>query len=164
MSTPKNRIFRSDSKKAVLEDLFLFLDATVNINAGDLCVFDDTNKLVVPTTGDPGDGALFLGISPVTIVNGNLKSPYQGTAVDASEKNTGSVGPFYGVTAKLILETGDNFVKGGLVYLSATDPQNVQVTANGTAIGIFVDNTVASAAAGQEGLVKLTSNFRSMSF
>lgn len=159
MTTAKNRIVRSDNMFAILEDIGNMLDATVDINEGDLCYFDDANNLVKATDGTAGHGALFLGISPVTIVDGKLQSPYQGTAVDASEKGSGIPGPRAGVTAKLKLKSGDTFNPGDVVYLSATDAQTVQSVANGDSIGIYLGKTVV-AGASSEGLIKLGARFR----
>lgn len=155
----KNRIVRSDRMFAILEDIVNFL-GTQSFDEGDLLVFDDTNNLVVKTTGGIGEGALFLGISPVTVVSGKLKSPYTGTAVDASEKASGVPGPRAGVTAKLKLKSGATFNPGDPVYLDAAgDTQTVQAAANGDSIGIYIGKTV-TAGATSEGDIKLGARFR----
>lgn len=156
----KQRIVRSDSMKAVLEDITNFLSAQ-SFDLGDLMIFDDATNTVVKVTGAATDGDLFLGISPVTVVSGKLKSPYSGTAVDASEKAAGVPGPRSGVTAKMKLKSGATFNPGDLVYVdAAADTQTVQVAANGSAIGIYIGKTV-TAGATSEGDVKLGSRFRS---
>jgi hypothetical protein len=159
VSNPKNRILYEINKNAALDDIQDGVDSTISFNEGDLLYFDDTNNLVKPTTGGGTDGATFLGISRVTVVSGKLKSPYSGTAVDASEKAGRIPGPVCGVVAKMIGTTGDVMAYGDPVYVSATSPQHVQKTANGTLIGYFVGKPV-TVAAGQEIECRLVNQFR----
>lgn len=155
----KNRVVFEIAKNAALDDIQNFLDATISFEQGDLLYFDDTANLVKKTTGANTDGATALGISRVTVVSGKLASPYQGTAVDASEKSGRIPGPVFGVVAKMVLTTGDAMAPGDPVYVSAVGPQQVQKTANGTAIGYYIGPT-KTAAAGDEGECRLVNNFR----
>jgi hypothetical protein len=146
MSTPKNRITRSVSPKSVFEDATAMVDATVSYNQGDLLRFDDTNNLIAKFSAET-DGSTFLGIASETVVNGALKSPYQGTAVDAAAALGHVPGPVAGVQAKLILKTGDSINPGDLVYWFGDQT----VTVTGTVrIGRYQGKAIASAAAGTE--------------
>lgn len=159
MSSPKNRIVRSDNMFAILEDISNFLSSQ-SFNEGDLIVFDDATNTVVVTTGAAAEADFLLGVSPVTVVSGKLKSPYTGTAVDASEKAGGVPGPRAGVTAKMKLKSGATFNPGDAVYLDAAgEAQTVQAAANGSSIGIYIGKTV-TAGATSEGDVKLGARFR----
>jgi hypothetical protein len=100
-----------------------------------------------------GNSANFLGVAVNTVVSGVPKSPYQGTAVDASEGLSDMAGPLYNVVATLILDTGSTLAPGAAVYLSNTDAQHVSPTANGTSqIGIYTgtQGSLSSSAAGQK--------------
>jgi len=112
---------------------------------------------VKPTTGAAGDGAAILGISPVTIVAGVLKSPYS-TATDASEKPTGIPGPVFGVEASMKLKSGDAFHPGDPIYTSSVDAATVTITSNGTAIGHFVGPTVTAGSASL-GVCRIYNNY-----
>lgn len=160
-STSNNNIVRSIRPGAVFEDIQNMVNSSISINQGDLCYLDTTNHLVKPVTGAATDGAKILGVSPVKIVSGLIPSPYQGTAVDASQKATSIPGPVYGVQASLTLKTGDAFNPGDQVYVTATDPQTVSITANGSSIGVYVGLAVASATAGQTGIVHVGSRYPS---
>jgi len=160
-SLSDNIIVRSIRPGAVFEDIQNMVNSSISINQGDLCFLDTATHLVKPTTGGATEGAKILGISPVKIVSGLIPSPYQGTAVDASQKATSIPGPVYGVVGKLTLKTGDAFNPGDQVYVTATDAQTVSVTANGSSIGVFVGVAVASATAGQKGEVHVGSRYPS---
>jgi hypothetical protein len=157
-TSPLNRVVREVTKNAALEDISNFLSSAISFNQGDLCYYDTALNLVKPNTGGATQGAQALGIAVVTVVNGVLASPFQGTAVDASEKTSALPGPAFGVEAKLFLTAGDVMTPGIKVYYSATDAQHVQITANGTAIGHYVGASL-TAVAGQEGVIRLYNNW-----
>ena len=158
MSTlPTNRVVRSVNPNSAFAEIKGLLSSAININQGDLCWYDIATHLVKPTTGAAGDGAAILGISPVTIVSGVLKSPYS-TATDASEKPSGVPGPVFGVEASMKLKSGDVFHPGDLVYTSAVDAATVSVTANGTAVGMFVGPQVTAGSASL-GVCRIFNNY-----
>lgn len=160
-TSPVNNIVRGSNAKSVFASAKAVLTSAVSFNQGDMIALDTTNhrlKAVTATT----DAANFLGIAPLTVVSGIVKSPYT-TAVDASMAIESMSGPLYSVDASLILKTGDAFNPGDLVYISAVDAQTVTVTApaspNDLAIGVFADAAVSSAAAGQKALIHVGARY-----
>lgn len=152
MSTSQNNIVRSVRPMAMFESAFSVLSTSVTYNQGDLLAFDTSAKVL--KVAGTADSANLLGVARQKIVNGVAASPYQGTAVDASQAIEDLAGPVFGVVAFFTLKTGDAFNPGDKVYLTS-DPQTVTITnpGDGNYIGIFQDKAVASAAAGQTGNV-----------
>lgn len=144
-----NNIVKEIAPKSLFDDAKAMTSTTEDFNQGDLMVFDSTNK-VIKKAALEADGATFLGVAVVTVVDGKVKSPYQGTAVDAAQALVTIPGPKYGVVAKLTLKTGEALAVGGLVYLDpATGGDGV--AASGTkAIGIYQGPAISSAYAGQK--------------
>lgn len=152
----KDRTYRSDAIKSLFEAGINVDTTAVNCKQGDLMCLDTTNhrlKVVAAT----GDALTFLGVSDVTLVNGVLAGPYDGLTT-----SQGAIiafrGPMYGGVFLMILKTGDAFNPGDKVYLAdATNSQTVSVTDPGDAnfIGVYVGPAIASAAAGQEGQIKI---------
>lgn len=149
MSTAQNNIVREVNLKSLFESALPVLSTAVTYNQGDYITFDQTNLILAPVTGS-GSSANILGIARQTIVNGIAKSPYIGTAVDASQAIEDLAGPAYGVVAFMTLKTGDAFNPGSPVYLTA-DPQTVTSVSAGVSVGVYQDSAVSSAAAGQQG-------------
>jgi len=160
MSTPYNNIVREVAPKSLFESALPVLDSSITCNQGDLIAFDTTNK-VLKVFAATGDAANVLGVSRQTLVQGKLKSPYQGTAVDAAQAIEDMAGPVYGVVASMTLKTGDAFTPGLKVFADPTDPQTVTATdnASGAHIGIFQGKAVASASAGQKGDVLIGARY-----
>lgn len=156
MSTPINNIIRGGSQaKSLFESALPVLSVAVSYNQGDLLAFDTSAKVL--KVAGTGDSANFLGVAINTVVNGLPKSPYPGTAVDASQGASDMGGPVYGVVASLYLTSGDAFVLGAPVYLTS-DPQTVTVTQPGSApyIGLFVgQQAITPAATGTKGDIQL---------
>lgn len=153
MTTANNNITMEVAPVAIIPNMLPFLDSTVNINQGDLCYLDTTAHLVKPLASTAANMTTLLGVSPVTIVSGKLKSSYQGTAVDAAESAVAVSGPISGVQAQFTLVTGDSINPGDLVYQDAAgtgDAQTVTVTnpSGGKAVGVYVGKAIATAAAG----------------
>ena len=152
----KNRTYRSDSAKALFEDGGQVCNNTTSFNQGDLQCFDTATKVirsVVATT----DAATFVGVAQVGVINGVLIGPYTGLT-NVTPAPSKFVGAMYGITASMILKTGDAFADGDKVYLAnGADCQTVSITdpGDGNYIGIYVGPPVAAAAAGQEGLIKI---------
>ena len=142
-----NRILKSVAQKSLYEDATPLTDATISYNQGDLAVLD-SGKIRAIKVGD--DGSNFLGITRESIVNGKLKSPYV-TDVDNSQAISSIPGPVYGVTAKLVLKTGDALNPGYPVYPDpASGTYHVTSTAGALkAIGLYQGPAIASALAGQ---------------
>lgn len=148
MSTiAQNNIVREVAPKSLFESALPVLSTAVTLNQGDLVAFDNTNKIIKAVTGS-GDGAQILGVSPVTLVNGLMPSPVQGTAVDASQAIEDMSGPIYGVVAFFNATAGDAWKPGDKVYIGA-DAQTVTSAAAGSSVGIYQGRAIASAASGQ---------------
>ncbi|MBX4188338.1 MAG: hypothetical protein KW793_04375 [Candidatus Doudnabacteria bacterium] len=156
MSTPINNIIRGGSQaKSLFTSALPVLSSAVTYNQGDLIAFNTSTKVL--KVAATGDGANILGVAVNTVVSGLPKSPYQGTAVDASQGASDMEGPVYGVVASLYLTSGDAFVLGAPVYLTA-DPQTVTVTQPGSdpSIGVFVGQAaITPAASGTKGDIQI---------
>jgi hypothetical protein len=151
MSTAKNNIVRLVAPKSLFESAYGVLSSSVTYNQGDFLALDTVNHVL--KAAGTADIDNLLGIARQSILNGVAPNPYQGTAVDASQAIADVAGPVYGVTAFMVLNTGDAFNMGDKVYLTG-DPQTVTSTdpGSGKACGIFDGPVaVASAAAGQTG-------------
>lgn len=159
-TTGRNNIVRSVNPKSLFESAYPVLSKTLSTwNEGDLLAFDATNACIIAVTGT-GSGANSLGVAVQTVQNGIVPSPYQGTAVDASQGLSDIEGPQYGVVCSMILHTGDSFNPGQKVYISS-DAQTVTSTAAGTSIGIFQGSPVTSAPSGTLGDVLIGANYGS---
>ncbi len=141
-----NNIVKYNAPKAVFEDAKNGLSSAVSWNQGDLLYFDDTNNLIKKPTAET-DGATFLGVARCTIVSGKVASPYN-TDVVASQPIAEVPGPLFGVTANLVIKTGDSIAFGDFVYLDpATGSTGVTVTGT-KKIGIYQGPAITGAAAG----------------
>lgn len=145
MSTSRNNIVREVAPKSVFESARWVLSSSVTYNQGDLLAFDTSSKIL--KVAGTADAANLLGVARQKIVSGVAASPYQGTAVDASEGISDVAGPVYGVVASFTPKTGDSFTPGCFVYMTA-DPQTVTVTDPGSSdhIGVYQGPTVTGAA------------------
>lgn len=142
-----NKKVRDVALKTVVPDIKPMIDSTTSFNQGDLLVFNATSKKVVLPSLET-EGATFLGVAPVTIVNGHVKDVY-GTDVDAATAITAVPGPEYGSVWKLVLKTGDAITAGALVYLDpASGTRHVSITGT-KAIGVY-QGAALTAVAGQE--------------
>lgn len=157
-SVSKDRVYREDDLKALFEAGINFVDSTISFNQGDLMCYDTGSNLIRKVAATT-DGVTFLGIAPVKIVSGVLAGPYTGLSdLTSVAQPQAFLGPIYGVTANMILKTGDAFLDGVKVYLAnGENCQTVSVTdpGDGNYIGLYVGDSIASAAAGQEGQIKL---------
>jgi hypothetical protein len=146
MSSPKNNIVRSVAPKSLFESALPVLDNTVTYNQGDLIAFDTNNGVLkAAATGDIDN---LLGVARQTLIDGVMPSPYQGTAVDASQAIEDVAGPVYGIVASMVLLNGDTFNPGDKVYLTA-DPQTVTVTnpGSGKNCGIYQGRAITAGSA-----------------
>jgi hypothetical protein len=150
MSTAYNNIVRSVAPKSLFESALPVLSTAVTYNQGDLIAFDTTNHILKPVAAS-GDATNLLGVARQTVVSGKIASPYQGTAVDASQAIEDFAGPVYGIVASLVLTTGDTISSGQKVYLTTSDPQTVTVTdtfGGGHNVGIYQGKAITSAPSG----------------
>lgn len=145
MTIAVNNIVRSVAPKSKFESALPVLSTAVSYNQGDLIAFNTSSKiLAVATTGNMAN---LLGVARQTIVNGVAQSPYQGTAVDASQGISDLAGPVYGVVAFFKTTVGDSYTPGAAVYMGA-DAQTVTVTDPGSndSIGIYQGRALTGAA------------------
>ncbi len=151
MTTPINNIVRGGAQgRSIFPSALPLLSSSVNYNQGDLLCYDGSNHVLI--TAATGNFANFLGVAVNTVVNGLPKTPYQGTAVDASEGASDMAGPLYNVVVSLTLDTGSSLAPGAPVYISSVGPQNVAATdpGSGDSIGIYTgtQGTISGSAAG----------------
>jgi hypothetical protein len=147
-----NKIVRSVAPKTIFADAYALTSTTADFEQCDLMVYDATTKKIIKPAAE-ADCATFLGVAQVAVVDGKIKSPYQGTAVDAAQAIGALPGPVYGVEVKLVLKTGDALNPGDLVYADpASGARHVQA-AGTKAIGVYQGAAIASAVAGQEIIV-----------
>ncbi len=141
-----NRIVRDEHlASSMFESALGVIDNTVTINQGDLICLKSG---LLANASAEADGASFLGISRVSLVNGKILSPYQGTAVDGAQAIVDIAGPIYGCVARLSLKAGDTVAPGALVYLNPANG-TFSVQAAGTkAIGIYVGYSSITGAVG----------------
>lgn len=144
-TTAVNNIVRSVAPKSKFESALPVLSTAVTYNQGDLIAFDTTNKVLIPAA--TGNMANLLGVARQTVVAGVVKSPYIGTAVDASTGFSDVAGPVYGVVAFFKTTVGDSFTPGCAVYMGA-DVQTVTVTDPGSndSVGIYQGRAFTGAA------------------
>lgn len=151
----KNRTYREDSPKALFENGGNFCSTAISFNQGDLQCFDTGTQLIRSVTAT-ADAATFVGVAQVAVVSGVLVGPYTGLT-DVTPAPSQFVGPMYGITSNMILNTGDTFTPGCKVYL--VDGQNCQTVGvsdpgGGNFIGLY-DGPLVTAVAGQEGPIKI---------
>jgi hypothetical protein len=156
MSTARNNIVKSNRPGSLFDDCSKLVSSTTDWNQGDLIVL--VAGVLKPLDEATAQGALLVGVARQTIVDGKQLSPYQGTAVDAAQARSSLAGPISGVTATLVLKTGDAFAPGALVYGVDADPQTVTSVLDGAPVGVYNGPNVASAAAGQLGEICVTQN------
>lgn len=149
INAPVNRIRRDEHlAKSHFESALGVIDTSLSFNQGDLLCFDSATHLIqVPSAETDGDS--FLGISRVSIVNGKILSPYQGTAVDGAQAITDIAGPIYSCVASLLLNQGETISPGDLVYLNPAFAAYSIQTSGTKAIGHYVG--VGSVTAGSGG-------------
>lgn len=152
-TTAYNNIIRGGAQgRSIFPSLLPVISTSVSFNQGDLLTFNTSTNVVQAAV--TGQSDKLLGVAINTIVLGIPKSPYQGTAVDASEGLSDMGGPLYSVVATLILDTGSTLVPGQKVYVSNTDAQHVTPTQPGsdTACGVYSGSqgSLSGSAAGQK--------------
>lgn len=157
MTTATNNIVRSVSPKSLFESAYPVLSSSSNWNQGDMLAFDATNKILNAVTGT-GSAANLCGVAVQTIVNGKVPSPYQGTAVDASQAISDVEGPQYGVVCAFYLTSGNAFTPGVKVYIGA-DAQTVSTTATGSSVGIYQGAAVTPSGSGTVGDVLIGARY-----
>jgi hypothetical protein len=142
-----NNITRSVAPKSLFESAKAVISAAVSFNQGDLI---SLNGGVLTAYTTETTAVNLLGVARQTVVSGVVKSPYSGTAVDASVALEDLVGPVYGVIAKFKVKTSDSLTPGCLLYLAGTDAQTLTVTDPGTHDHMGIYQGAAATAAATE--------------
>ena len=138
-----NTLRRKIATKSLFESALAALSSDVSFNQGDLLYFDTSGKLINTLTQE-SDAATFLGIAPVTVVNGKIPSPYS-TPVDGSRAITEIPGPQYGDVHAVLGKPGDAFTEGCAVYASPTDGDRYVSVSGTKQIGIYNGAAVTAA-------------------
>lgn len=150
MSIAFNNLIREvNPGRSLFASLKPVLSTACTWNQGDILTYDATNNVLKAATGS-GSGANLVGVAVNTIVAGIMPSPYQGTAVDASQAIEDASGPLFGNVFQMNMVSGDAWQPGQLAYLTG-DPQTVTSAATGSAVGVYQGAAVASAVTGQFG-------------
>lgn len=159
-TTSNNNIVRSPCPNSIFEAAKNGISSAVSWNQGDLLFLDTTAHLIKPIATEATDALTFLGVARQSIVSGVLKSPYSGTAVDASQGASEIAGPAFGVEAQMQLKSGDSFVFGQKVYAVDAAPQTVASADPGSHayVGIYVGPAV-TAGASSFGAVRIVSQY-----
>ncbi len=148
-----NKVARRVARNTIIADIAAFVGASSTWNQGDLLILDTTNNIVAKAAVQ-SDGQNFLGISPVTIVNGKLPSIYS-TDTD-SALGIGSIpGPEFGDEYFVTLKAGDAVVPGSKLYLAPlSNAQTVSVTGN-KQVGTYIGPAMTAATGGSTIVAKL---------
>lgn len=150
MSIANNNLIREvNPGRSLFASLKPVLSTACTWNQGDILKYDPTNDVLKPVTGS-GDGGLVVGVAVNSITAGIMPSPYQGTAVDASQAIEDAAGPLFGNVFSMALNTGDSWVPGQKAYLTG-DPQTLTSAVTGAFVGIYQGPAVTSAASGTYG-------------
>jgi hypothetical protein len=136
-----NTVVKEIAIKQVFPDVKNLTDSTVSYFQGDIMIFDTTTKLVRAATAE-SECVTLLGIADANIYLGKPFSPYYNTPVDAAQAVPAINGPIYGMTAKLILKSGDSLTAGAAVFAYQNNSDTVYgkqyCQAAGTkAIGVY---------------------------
>lgn len=123
----KNTLVRKIATKSVFESAIGVITSEVSLNQGDHVIFDRVNR-VLALASDEAGGVDYLGIMPVTIVNGKSPNPVS-TPVDASQAIFETPGPQYGDVHNCLLKPSDTVNPGDDLYLApATGRRYVSVS------------------------------------
>jgi hypothetical protein len=159
MSSSVNNLIREvNPGRSLFASLIPVLSTSCTWNQGDLLTYDQTNNIVNAVTGS-GSGANIVGVAVNAITKGVMPSPYQGTAVDASQAIEDAAGPLYGNVFSFLINTGDSFKPGDQAYLTG-DPQTLTSAATGSSVGIYQGAAVTSAPSGTYGDFLIGSRYR----
>jgi predicted RecA/RadA family phage recombinase len=158
-SYPAN-IFQGSPGKTLFESGKSVSSSASNWVQGDF-VYLDTGNHILNRVSSTGNAATIMGVADNVVTAGKLAGPYDGlTAVDASQVTPEFTGARYGVVSQPKLKASDAFHPGDKVYLSdGGDTQTVTSSdpGDGNYVGIYVGVTVASAASGQRGFIRVGS-------
>lgn len=136
----KNNTARRVATNTVIADVKALVTPSLSYNAGDFLIMD-TSSHVLAAPAAESEGATFLGVSPVTIVNGKIPSGYT-TDTDDSLGISSLPGPTFGDEYLCTPKDGDSFTPGCAVYLDpATATNGVQV-AGSKIVGVYTGPAV----------------------
>lgn len=157
MAVFSNTVARRIARKTLIPDLQAVVDATSTWNQGDLLVFDvGTAKVILPAAET--EGATFLGISPISIVDGNFPPIYR-TDTEPPTGFPASAGPEYGDEHHVMLKGGDTLAPGGAVYLDPVSGPNFVQAAGTKQIGLYSGPAVTAPAAGLDVVILIGARY-----
>ncbi len=148
-----NKIARRVARNTIIADIVNFIGASSTWNQGDLLILDTTNNIVAKAAVQ-SDGANFLGISPVTLVNGKFPSSYS-TDVDASVGFCSVPGPEFGDEYYVTLKAGDAVVPGSKLYLAPLTGANVVSITGNKQVGTYIGPAMTAVTGGSTIVAKL---------
>lgn len=152
-----NKVARRVARNTIIADIIAFIGASSTWNQGDLLIFN-TSLNIVAKAAVQSDGANFLGVSPISIVNGKMPSSYT-SDTDASQNPASMPGPEFGDEYFVTLKAGDSVVPGSALYLAPlTGAQVVSVTGN-KQVGVYIGPALVAAAGGTTIVAKLFATF-----
>ena len=99
---PKNTLARKIATKTLIPDIQAVVTVASSWDQGDLLVFDALNKVIKKPALET-EGATFIGISPIKVVDGKPPKAYV-TDVDASAAIPAQMGPEYGDMHRVLLK------------------------------------------------------------
>lgn len=144
-----NSLAREIATKTIYPNATPLIPLSLSFNEGDLLCYDSSAHLIKLPTAET-DGATFLGVAPITVVNGKPKAAYV-TDVDASVGQPAMPGPQYGSVYYVHLKAGDAVVPGSALYIDATGTVGRNVTSTGTKqIGIYQGPALTAPTGGQQ--------------
>lgn len=148
MGVKSNTLVKRIATKSVFADIKLMVDVSSDFTQGDLVVFNTSSKKIV-LAADETDGANFLGVMPVTLVDGKYPAVYN-TDVDAAVGTPALPGPEYGSEYLVNIKAGEVLTVGCDLYLDpASGSRSVQVTGT-KAVGIYQGKAVTVPTGGLE--------------
>ncbi len=148
-----NKVARRVARNTIIADIKDFIGASSSWNQGDLLILDTTLN-VVAKAAVQSDGANFLGISPVSIVNGKLPSIYS-TDVDAALGYGSIPGPEFGDEYFVTLKAGDAVVPGSKLYLAPLTGANVVSVTGNKQVGTYIGPALVAVTGGTVIVAKL---------
>ena len=148
-----NKIARRVARNTIIADVQSFIGASTSWNQGDLLILNTTTNTVARAAVQ-SDGANFLGMAPVTIVNGKLPEIYT-TDVDSALGYGSIPGPEFGDEYFVTLKAGDAVVPGTALYLAPLTGYNVVSITGNKQVGIYIGPAMTAATGGSTIVAKL---------
>lgn len=147
-----NTVARRVARNTVYADIQALVGASTSFNQGDLLIMN-TSTHTVAKPAIESDGSTFLGVAPVTVVNGKLPAIYN-SAVDASVGTPSIPGPEFGDEIFVMLKASDSLNPGDLVYLDPASGAQFVKSVGSAAIGVYIGAAITAGASGTQIVIK----------